>query len=188
MTGGPPGQANPRLSVTVERFDRSRHETGRFTSGQLSLDDYIQATVDRDMADRTAIAYVLVNRADTAPVRRVIGYFTLSGLGFSKRQARRRDRDRHLGAYDPIPAVLIGRLALDSEYQGLGLGKALLVAALNAILDLSNWVGVAVAIVHALDENAAAFYEHLGFTRFRDQPDHLYYPLASYARGLNTDR
>lgn len=175
-----------QLSVVVEPFDRARHDTQSFNCGKASLDLYIQITVDRDMVDRTAVAYVLLNRAEITPVRRVIGYFTLSGHGFSKRQARRRDRDRYLGAYDPVSAILIGRLALVVEYQEFGLGKDLLVAALNAALDVSDRVGAAVVIVHALDNDAATFCEHLGITRFRDEPSQLYFPLATFIRGATT--
>lgn len=164
----------------VERLLENQHDTSRFTCGKPSLDSYLHDTLTRDEAHHTAAAFAFVRAADPAELRRVIGYFTLSSFSFPKRQARRRDRDRHLGGYDPVPAVLIGRLALDVEFQGKGLGGALVSAALFETLAIRDRLGISVAIVHAIDEAAASFYEHQGFTRFRDEPNHLYYPLAHF--------
>ena len=80
--------------------------------------------------------------------------------------------------------MLIGRLALDRDFQGRGLGSALLTSALIQILTIRESIGVAVAVVHAIDDAAAAFYEHQGFTRFRDQPHHLYYPMVTFEAAL----
>jgi GNAT superfamily N-acetyltransferase len=173
-------------SVVAERLDRTLHDTSRFSCGEPSLDAYIHGMLERDELDRTAVAYVMLSRDEHTPVRRVLGYFTLSSYAFSKRQARRRDRDRYLGVYDPVPAILIGRLALDTEYQGRGLGNALLAAALGEALEVSRQVGASAVAVHALHERAAAFYGHLGFTLFRDEPNRLYYPLESFAQGLRS--
>jgi hypothetical protein len=60
----------------------------------------------------------------------------------------------------------------------------LLTPALIQVLKIRESVGVAGVVAHALDGAAAAFYEHQGFTRFRDKPEHLYYPLATFTAGL----
>jgi GNAT superfamily N-acetyltransferase len=172
------------ISPIVERFDRSRHDVLGFACGNPTLDHYIQQTVIRDEDDHTAAAYVLVSPAQPGTSRRVIGYYTLSSFALSKGQTRRRDRDKYLGAYEPVPAALIGRLALDAEFQGRGLGSVLLSAALGRVLIIREALGIAVAVVHAIDEAAAAFYEHQNFTRFRSEPNHLYYPLATFVAGI----
>jgi GNAT superfamily N-acetyltransferase len=140
--------------------------------------------VERDEAQHTAVTYVLVSAQASEHPTRIIGYFTVNSFTLTRKQARRRDRDKHLGSYDPVPAVLIGRLALDSAFQGQGLGNALVVSALNTVLSIRESLGVAVVVVHALDDDAAEFYEHQGFTRFRDEPNHLYYPLATFEAAL----
>lgn len=175
-----PGR-DDRFVPRIERFDASRHDTASFTCGNATLDLYVQTTITRDEHQHTAAAYVLV---DPAAPSRVLGYFTLNSFAFARGQARRRDRDRSLGGYDPVPAVLIGRLALDRSVQGQGLGSVLLVFALDRVLAIRDAIGVAVVIVHAIDDAAASFYEHHGFTRFRDEPHHLYYPLATFAASL----
>jgi GNAT superfamily N-acetyltransferase len=172
------------LEVIVERLDPARHDSAGFTSGKPTLDNYLRDMAERDQDEHTAIAYVLVDKSETVHPRRVIGYFTLNSFAFPKKQARRRDQDRYLGRYNPVPAVLIGRLALDRAFQGQGLGSVLLVSALTRVLTLSEQLGIAVVVVHAIDDEAASFYEHQGFVRFRDEPHHLYYPLATFAAAL----
>jgi GNAT superfamily N-acetyltransferase len=170
--------------TTVERFDASKHDVSQFTCGNTSLDDYIHQTVTRDEAQRTAVTYVLLEASEPSVQRRILGYFTLNSYTLARSQARRRDRDKHLGPYDPVPAVLIGRLALDSAYQRQGLGSVLLTSALMQVLTIRQSLGVAVVVVHAIDDAAASFYEHYGFTRFRDEPSHLYYPLATFEMAI----
>src|SRR5207247_10656571 len=97
-----------------------------------------------------AVTYGLVNPDEPPDHRRVMGYFTLNSFALARSQARRRDRDRHLGSYDPIPAVLIGRLALDITFQGQGLGSILLVSALVQILSIREQLGIAVFVVHSI--------------------------------------
>lgn len=174
---------SPAGGTAAPRGDPARHDTSRFACGNPTLDDHRRDTAARDAADRTAVAYVLVD-ADPTPLRRILGYFTLNSFAFPKKRARRRDQDKTLGGYNPVPAVLIGRLALDAACQGQGLGSVLLVAALARVLSVSEQVGVAVVVVHGIDDAATGFYARQGFTPFRDEPNHLYLPLATFAAGL----
>jgi GNAT superfamily N-acetyltransferase len=167
--------------LQLERFDAQAHDPQAFRCGEASLDHYIREAVLRDLAQRTAVAYVWTDAEQPVHPRAVLGYFTLSSFALGRRQARRRDRDRNLGSYDPVPAVLIGRLALDESLQGRGLGAALVAEALGQIGRLQERLGASAVVVHALDERAASFYAHLGFERFRDEPLHLYYPLARFS-------
>lgn len=184
MIGSASEPATGASAYVVERFDPIQHDTTRFGCGKRELDSYITETFERDEADRTAVSYVLIDRAEPGPIRRVIGYLTLNSYAFPKRQGRRRDQDRSLGAYGLVPALLIGRLALDAAFQGRGLGSVLIFEALRLALIISQRAGVAGVVVHALDEDAARFYEHQGFTRFRDEPHQLYYPLKAYIQAL----
>lgn len=170
--------------LVIELFDPDRHDAATFTCGNDALDAYIHATISRDRQQRTAVAYVLI---DPAAPSQVFGYFTLNSFSFSRKQARRRDQDRFLGRYDPVPAVLIGRLAVALGEQGKGIGSVLLYTALIQILKIREHLGVSSVVVHSIDDAAATFYEHLGFTRFRDEPRHLYYPLATFEASLPLD-
>lgn len=168
----------------VERFATDRHHSDGFACGTPSLDAYIRDSARTDELARAATVFVLVDPADTACRRRIIGYYTLSAFSFERDQARRRDRDRSLPGYRTIPAILIGRFALDSAFQGRGLGSTLLLAALTKSLRLSEEIAIAVVVVHAIDDNATRFYLHQGFTAFKDEAHHLYYPVATIAAAL----
>jgi GNAT superfamily N-acetyltransferase len=181
VTLGPRRDRQISTLPRTERYDAAHHDVTLFSCGSPTLDAYIHTAATRDEEHHTAATYVLV---DPDNRRRVIGYFTLNSFALPKKQARRRDRDKHLGIYDPVPAVLIGRLALDTSVQGQGLGNALLVSALKRVLAIREQLGVAVVVVHALDETAARFYEHHGFIRFRDEPLHLYFPLSTLVAEL----
>lgn len=188
MSDSPTEPAPRDLLNRVERFDPTRHDVSTFSCGNPILDDYLRGAVARDEAQFTAAAYVALTPARSSEPQRVFGYFTLNSFSFPKQQARRRDRDKLLGAYDPVGAVLIGRLALDREFQGRGLGGALLTAALIQVLTIRETLGVAAVVVHAIDEAAATFCERQGFTRFRDEPNHLYFPLSVFAARLGETR
>ena len=80
---------------------------------------------------------------------------------------------------DPIPAVLIGRLAVDLRYQGRKIGASLLQDALYRIITASQSIGVAYILVHALDDGAKRFYEVNGFVAIPERPLTLFLPVAT---------
>jgi ribosomal protein S18 acetylase RimI-like enzyme len=93
--------------------------------------------------------------------------------------AKRRPR------YGAVPAALIGRLAVDRRFRSQGLGGAL-------IIDAVSRPSVADAAIHALlvdakDEQAADFYEHLGFRRFGDRPMSLFLPIATALTAIQAE-
>jgi GNAT superfamily N-acetyltransferase len=74
----------------------------------------------------------------------------------------------------PVPVIVLARLAVDRTWQGKGLGAALVVDAMRRVLQAADIAGVRAMVVHAKDETAQRFYEHLGFAPFADKPLTLY--------------
>lgn len=109
---------------------------------------------------------------------RVAGYYCLSSSSL-----QREDGPPALVAGMPasIPVVLLGRLAVDEEYQGRGLGYSLLQHATARALEAADAIGIRALLVHALNDDVVAFYEKFGFTRFPNQ-NHTLYMLANDAR------
>ena len=64
---------------------------------------------------------------------------------------------------NPLPVVVLGRLAVDQRHQGLGLGRALVIHAIRLSLQAQQLVGARALLVHAIDDQAAAFYRKMGF-------------------------
>jgi GNAT superfamily N-acetyltransferase len=74
----------------------------------------------------------------------------------------------------PIPVIILARLAVDQSWQGRGLGAALVTDAMRRILHAADIAGVRAMVVHAKDDAAKRFYEHLGFVPFPGKPLTLY--------------
>lgn len=95
--------------------------------------------------------------------KRVIGYYTIS-TAMAHRSGLPNAKLRR-GMPDEVPLLLIGRLAVDKEYRNRGLGSNLLTDALRRCLIAAATAGVRAVIVHAIDDEAAMFYERHGFLR-----------------------
>lgn len=106
----------------------------------------------------------------------VLGYYSLASTEVSVDDLQKK-KDVSLPRI--IPAVRLGKLAVDVSLQGKGLGELLLVHALDNVKSIASHMGVHAVVVDALDEKAAAFYEKYGFVRSPQDPLMLALPVAS---------
>lgn len=90
---------------------------------------------------------------------------------------------RH-GSPDPVPVMVLGRLAVDRRHQGAGLGAALLKDAMLRTVEISRAAGVRMLIVHAMDEGTAQFYKRYGFEAFPREPLTLFLPIETVIAAL----
>ena len=102
---------------------------------------------------------------------RVYGYYTISSSKIAKASL---SIEEQFSANYPVPAILLGKLAVDSGQQGKGLGEFLLMDALKRCQTISEQIAVRGVEVDALDERAESFYLQYGFQRLTDRPLHLY--------------
>ncbi|MBV9631874.1 MAG: GNAT family N-acetyltransferase [Xanthobacteraceae bacterium] len=138
----------------------TKHDVSRFSNGvHPSLDEWLRerARLSEGLSART---YVV---CPTDEPNRVVGYFSIStaleqGNVLPSAKLRR-------GMPEQVPFLLIGRLALDAEWQGRGVGSALLTDALRRCLAVSEVAGARGVLTHAIDEAAVRFYERHGFVR-----------------------
>ncbi len=164
---------NPQQPRPIEATDN----TAGFDSGEESLDRYL---ADRALTNHLADlgrCYVCVD-GDTD---KVLGYYTLSAVAVEHADLPGKVRRN---APNPVPAVLMGRLAIDTQAQGSGLGRFLVRDAILSTLAAANRIGVRILLVHALHEPAATFYEKLGFKRSPTDQLHLYVLLADARKSL----
>ncbi|TWE13200.1 GNAT family N-acetyltransferase [Rudaeicoccus suwonensis] len=149
-----------------------------FDSGEESLDRYlVTRALTNHLAD-LARCYVCID-ADTD---KIIGYYTLSAVAVEHAHLPGRVRRN---APNPVPAVLMGRLAVDTEAQASGLGRSLVRDAILSTLAAADRIGVRILLVHALPHQAATFYEALGFKQSPTDPLHLYLLLADARKSLS---
>ncbi|AFY84111.1 GNAT family N-acetyltransferase [Oscillatoria acuminata] len=133
----------------------SSHQIERFDSGNSSLNDWLKRRGLKNEAEGASRTYVLC-AGDV-----VIAYYCLANGAVSQITATGRSR-RNMP--DPIPVMVIGRLAVDRHWQGKGIGSALLRDAILRTLQAAEIAGIRAILVHAISEEAKQFYEKCGFT------------------------
>jgi ribosomal protein S18 acetylase RimI-like enzyme len=133
------------------------HKKLSFRCGKIPLDYYIQKLAKQDIKRSLAACYVIEDRNIIA------GYYTLSSNSIPYTECPEDLVKKLPKGYVDLPTILLGRLAVDSNYQGTGLGEILLIDALKRCVELSNSVAAFAIIVNPLDEDAQAFYEKYGF-------------------------
>lgn len=150
--------ASPQL-LAPEPLD-PRHDVSRFSNGvHPSLDRWLRERA-RATEGLSARTYVVCPASEP---ERVVGYFSIA-TALEERRVLPSAKLRR-GIPERVPLLLIGRLAVDAEWRGRGLGSALLADALRRCLAASDIVGARGVVAHAIDEAAAAFYERHGFVR-----------------------
>jgi predicted N-acetyltransferase YhbS len=152
-------------------------DTTDFDSGEESLDRYLADRALTNHVGDLGRCYVCVD-ADT---HKIIGYYTLSAVAVEHADLPGKVRRN---APNPVPAVLLGRLAIDTKAQGTGLGRFLVRDAILSTLAAADRIGVRILLVHAPHEGAATFYEKLGFKRSPTDSLHLYLLLADARKSL----
>ena len=150
------------------------HDRASFSCGEQSLDHYIRRQASQYVRRRVARFFV----ASGDPPERIVGYYTVSAASFEKDNLS-ADLARRLPHY-PVPAAVIGRLAVDLRSQGSGLGEFLLLDAIHRIVRAGDTIGVYAVVVDALHDHASAFYERYGFVPFPSHPLRLYLPLRTF--------
>lgn len=150
------------------------HDRPGFHCGVASLDDYIHKQASQDVKRRISRVFVA---AETVRPSVIAGYYTLSSLSIDLGQlpeglARRLPRH-------PIPAALLGRLAVAQAARGQGVGKMLLADAVRRTLAVGEEIGIYALVVDAIDESAQAFYEQFGFSTLDSENHRLFLPLKS---------
>lgn len=158
----------------VESLDTKKHDRGSFDCGVQSLDDYLKNQASQDMRRRANAVFVLI---DTRHPSAIAGYFTLCATALDSGSVPESVR-KHVPRYPLVSATLIGRFAIAGDFQGKGLGGALLVRALRTAYSNADVIGSCMVVVDALNEEAAGFYEAHAFVRLPDSM-RLILPMSS---------
>jgi GNAT superfamily N-acetyltransferase len=131
-----------------------QHDLSRFDSGEPVLDDWLRRRALQNEESGASRTYV------TCVGKRVVGYYTLAVAAVAHVEAPGRVR-RNMP--DPVPAMVLGRLAVDKIYQGQGIGTGLLRDAVLRTMQAADIAGIRTILVHSISENAKRFYEKYGF-------------------------
>jgi GNAT superfamily N-acetyltransferase len=141
-----------RLSAPVLLTDV--HEIELFTSGVETLDNWLKRRAMKNQATGASRTFVVCDE------RRVVAYYALASSTIAVVEASGQFR-RNMP--DPVPVVVLGRLAVDRSYQGKGIGRAMVRDAGYRVIQAADIIGIRGMIVQAVSIEAKIFYEHIGF-------------------------
>ena len=149
------------LSLSAPALLSAEHLVDGFTSGTPSLDDWLKRRARANQISGASRTYVV------AEAERVVGYYCLASGALAQSDAP-GGLKRNMP--DPIPMAILGRLAVEQTWHGRGLGAALLSDAVERTQAASAILGIRGLLVHALSDEAKAFYERHGFVASASRP------------------
>jgi len=151
------------------------HDLSHFQCGEPELDDWLKGRALNNEASGASRTYVLC----IGP--RVVGYYALANGAAAHADAPGRVK-RNMP--NPIPVMVIGRLAIDLRFQGRRIGTALLKDAVLRTVQAAEIAGIRAILVHAISENARRFYGKLGFMASPSNPMTLMITVREAAHTL----
>lgn len=160
------------MSLTAPQPLHNGHGLDTFCCTEPELENWFRKRARKNQQDGTSRCFVVCDD-DT-----IAGYYALAAGSVLHAQA---SGDIRSNMPDPIPVVVLGRLAVHTDYQGRGLGADLLKDAVQRSLRLSREMGIRALLCHAINANAKQFYLHHGFVESPDEAMTLMLNLAKLA-------
>jgi GNAT superfamily N-acetyltransferase len=151
------------------------HDLSQFHCGEATLDDWLRKRALQNEESSASRTYVACQGS------RVVGYYALAAGAVAHAEAPGRVR-RNMP--DPVPVMVIGRLAVDQTVQGQALGPALLRDAVLRTLQAAEIAGIRAILVHAISERAKRFYEKWGFVVSPVEPMTLMITVAEARKAM----
>lgn len=152
------------------------HDLDAFHSGEVALDDWLKRRARANQASGASRTYVVCQD------NRVIGYYALASGMIAVENATGRFR-RNMP--NPIPVAVLARLAIDQDWQRLGIGRAMFRDAAQRVSHAAETIGIRGIVVHAISEEARSFYLALGFDPSPQEPLTLMVTLADVRAALS---
>jgi len=154
----------------------SVHDLGAFDCGLPALDDWLKRRALTNQGSGASRTYVVCRG------QAVVGYYALAAGSIEHSEAPGRIK-RNMP--DPVPMMVLARLAVDRSVQGQRLGKGLLKDAILRVIQAAEIVGIRGVLVNAIDDTARALYERYGFRRSATFPLKLMITLTEARRMLS---
>ena len=166
-------------SVSAPQHLTSQHDVSAFDCAVPELNDWLKRRALQNEGSRASRTFVVVSD------RRVVGYYALATGAVAHAVATGRLR-RNMP--EPIPVMVLVRLAVDRAHQGIGLGSALLRDALLRTLAVAETVGIRAILLHAISEEAKRFYLHHGCAESPVEAMTMMTTLADVEKAIGTSR
>lgn len=166
------------MGITAPEPLSSNHNFANFTCDKPVLDNWLKKKAFKNQTDGGSRTFAVTD-TDTD---QVVGYYCISTGSVSHELAPGNVR-RNMP--DPIPVILLGRLAVDNGYANLGIGRGLMKDCYKRAAAVAEQVGVRALLAHALDEESRQYYLHLGFTESPIQERTLMLRIKDIVSSLN---
>lgn len=154
----------------------AEHSVGGFDSGVVSLDNWLRQRALQNQVSGASRIFVVCDGRD------VVAYYALAASAVAPNAAPGRFR-RNMP--DPIPVAVLARLAVARSHQGMGLGRAMVRDAAWRVIHAAEAIGIRGLLVHAVSDEARAFYLRLGLTRSPIEPMTLMATVADLKAALD---
>jgi predicted GNAT family N-acyltransferase len=154
----------------------SQHLRAAFSCGVPALDRYLQKQARQDVSKGVAAVFVITPDGAT-----IAGFYTLSSAELQLRDLP-DEFVKKLPRYPSVPATLLGRLAVSTQFRGRGLGEVLLIDAMRRVLIATSNVASSAIVVDAKDEAARQFYLRYDFVPLPEQPNRLIFRVKKIAK------
>jgi len=161
------------MQLTINSLNTAHHRK-TFDCGEASLNTYLQRYARQSIKNRINKVFIA---SPAEAISTIAGYYTLSAGSISANDLPASQKHR-LPNY-PIPVALLGRLAVDKQYQGQRLGSILLADAVQRVEQASEVLAVYAIVVESLNSSVASFYQDFGFIPFTNQPFKLFLPMEN---------
>ncbi|HTW79345.1 MAG TPA: GNAT family N-acetyltransferase [Terracidiphilus sp.] len=163
-------------ALSAPELLKDHHVLDDFCSGEPSFDEWLRRRARANQLSGASRTYVVCEHA------RVVGYYALASGIVTVENATGRFR-RNMP--NPVPVVVLARLAVDQNWQGKGIGRALFRDAAERTVNAAEVIGIRGMIVHAISEAARDFYLALGFDPSPHEPMTLMVTLADIRAALH---
>ena len=172
-----PSSADKSPTPTIEPL-ASYHDRAAFSCGAADQDRFLKNDVLRRQSLGVSRVFVLVPMPASSTI---IGFYALSNAVVAFEALPKSLRAWGLPTKQPLPATLLGQLAVDSRYQNRGIGKILILRVLREALHASAISASFAVIVHAASPALAPLYSKYGFRSLTNNPDHMVVPMTQIA-------
>jgi len=153
---------NPKRKM-IELLNK-KHNRKDFDCGKELLNNYLKNQAGQDVKRKLSACFVLAEKE----TNNITGHYTLSNSSIPLSSFPEYIQKKLPKSYVSIPAFLLGRLAIDTRFQGKGIGKILLIDALKRSYEISKEIGSFAIVVDPIDEEAEKFYRKYDFIKLPD--------------------
>lgn len=153
-----------QIQNNVIELLNKKHNRKEFDCGKELLNNYLKNQAGQDVKRKLSACFVMVDN-ETISIQ---GFYTLSNNSIPLSSFSEQIRKKLPNSYKSIPTTLLGRLAIDKNYQGKGIGKILLIDALKRCYGISTEIGSFGIVVDPIDDEAKNFYGKYDFIELPD--------------------